>query len=199
MKRVNFKNSMVALAIVLVMVSCGGGSGNKQADSKKDAVEAATELVGKAESKGVTVDNWQEFVKKEFGVNFSVPDGWKFSQVNALSLSETNVTLLITFEKAGDNASAVSATAKALFDQTKALSSDGIFLIDVDINSGAMKKGQTFATFEERFKPTLMYDGISDMETYWYYKVSDVIKLVDISTEKGYMRVKFDYDKQIKL
>ena len=62
-----------------------------------------------------------------------------------------------------------------------------------------MKKGQTFATFEERFTPSPMYDGISDIETYWYYKVSDVIKMVDVSAEKGRMRIKFDYDKVTKL
>ena len=199
MTRVNFKNSVIALAIGLIMVSCGDGGSNQQGDGKKTDIEAAQELVSKAEDKSVTADNWQAFVKKEFGVDFAVPNGWKFIQVNALSFSETNVTLLIAFEKTGDNAANVSETAQALFDQTKALSSEGIFLIDVSNSSETMGKGQTFATFDERFKPTPMYDGVSDIETYWYYKVSDVIKMVDISAEKGRMRVKFDYDKVMKL
>ena len=209
MTRIDFKNRkdafisamrvvMMATAIGAVMVSCGGG-GNQQSAGKKTDVEAAQELVAKAEDKSVTADNWQAFVKKEFGVDIAVPDGWKFNQVNALNFSETIITILIRFEKAGENAAKVSETARSLFDRTKALSSDGIFLIDVDVNGGGMKKGETFATFDDRFKPSMMYDGVSDIETYWYYKTSDGIKLVDVSAEKGRMTVKVEFNKVMKL
>jgi hypothetical protein len=180
------------------MVSCGG-SGNKQQQTGKTDVDAAKELVGKAEDKSVTADNWQSVVKKEFGFDFAVPAGWTFKQVNALDFSETIITLLIRFEKTGDNAVKVSETAKMLFDKTKTLSLEGNFLIDVSNSSAATKKGQTFATFDERFKPTPMYDGVADIETYWYYKDANGIKLVDVSAEKGRMTVKLELNKAIKL
>ena len=192
--------AMIAIfAIALVMISCGGGNSSNNASDKKTDTEATKEVATKAESKSVNVDNWQAFVKKEFGVDLAIPNGWKFSQVREASFSENNVTLLVMFEKAGENAVAVSETAKSLFDQTNALSTEGIFLIDVSNSSSTMKKGETFATFDDRFKPSMMYDGVSDIETYWYYKAADVVKCVDISAKKGRMRIKFDYDKQIKL
>jgi hypothetical protein len=199
MNRINFKISVIALAIGMCMVSCDGGNSNKQNGGKKTDVETAKELVGKADDKSVTADNWQSVVKKEFGIDFAVPAGWTFKQVNALDFSETIITLLIRFEKTDDNAVQVSETAKTLFDKTKTLSSEGIFLIDVSNNSSVTKKGQTFATFDERFKPSMMYDGVSDIETYWYYKISDVIKMVDVSAEKGRMTVKLELNKAIKL
>ena len=196
MTKVNFRNSVIALAIGLVMVSCGGGG--KKTDGKTTDVEAAKELVSNAENKSVTADNWQEYVKNDFGIDFPMPNGWTFKQVKALEFSETIITLLVVFEK-GDNAINVSETAKALFDRTKSLSSEGIFTIDVDINNGAMAKDKTFATFEDRFKPSMMYDGVSDIETYWYYKMSDGIKLVDVSAEKGFMKIKLEFNKATKL
>jgi hypothetical protein len=45
MKKVNFRNSVIAMAISLVMVSCGGGN-----SSKKQADNLATEAEKKAES-----------------------------------------------------------------------------------------------------------------------------------------------------
>jgi hypothetical protein len=198
MKIANFRNSLIAVAIVLFAVSCGGG-GNKQAAGKKTDVEAAKDLAAKAEDKSVTADNWQKVVKKEFGVDLAVPDGWKFSQVKALSFSETNILLMISFEKAGDNAAKVSETARALFDRTKALSTEGIFLIDVNNNSTSLAKGETFETFDDRFTPSLMHDDVDKIDTYWYYKDAVGIKLVDVSAKNGNLRVKLEFDKAIKL
>ena len=198
MKTSIFINSMIALAIALVMVSCGG-SGSKQTDGKKTDVEAAKELVSKAEDKSITADNWQKVVKKEFGIDLAIPNGWKFNQVKALTFSDNLITILIKFEKTDDNATPVSETAKTLFDRTNALSSEGNFYIDVDINNGKMSKGETYATFDACFKPDDFFDGVTGLETLWYYKDASGIKLVDISAKKGLLTVKLEFNKALKL
>jgi hypothetical protein len=45
MKKVNFKNSMIALAIGLVMISCGGGNSNKQSGTEATETKMETAKV----------------------------------------------------------------------------------------------------------------------------------------------------------
>lgn len=195
MKTIKSTTVIALLATVAMFaISCGGGGNKKQTDDasgKKTDVEAAKELTAKAEDKSVTVDNWQSFVKKEYGIDAAVPAGWKVGNVNALNFSAEDEIVMIRFEKSGDNASKVADAAKTLFDKTKTLSSEGNLMIDVDVNSGAMKKGKTYTAFEDLFKPTMMYDGVSDIEILWYYKDNNGIRSVDVSAEKGRMTVKF--------
>ena len=143
----NFKNSVIAMAIGVVMISCGGRGGNQQGGGQKTDVEAAMELLKNADDKGVTDDNWQAFIKKNYSVDAAVPAGWKYFQVRAYGFSTDNESIIVAFETSGDGATKVADAARALFDQTKALV--GNFSIDVDNNSTEMKKGETYASFSD--------------------------------------------------
>ena len=72
MKRVNFKNSLIAAAIGLTVVSCGGRGGNKQQSSEasETKTEAATS-VKKVEGSNKWPDNHftKQVPKLEFAIN----------------------------------------------------------------------------------------------------------------------------------
>ena len=184
---------MMATAIGAVMVSCGGG-GNQQSAGKKTDVEAAKELVAKADDKGVTDDNWQAFIKKSYGVDAAVPAGWKYLQVRAYGFSTDNESIIVAFETSGDGATKVADAASALFDQTKALSPGGNFAIDVDNNSTEMKKGKTYASFDDLFKPNNLYDGVTAInQEFWYYTgANGTLQSVTVNADKGKMTFKFE-------
>jgi hypothetical protein len=195
MKTINFKNSVIALAIGMATVSCGGGNSSKNnASGKKTDVEAAKELVAKADDKGVTDDNWQAFIKKNYGVDAAVPAGWKFLQVRAYGFSTDNESIIVAFETTGDNATKVADAAKALFDKPKAFSSGGNFSMDVDNNSTVPKKGKTYATFDEVFKPNALYDGVTAInQEFWYYTgANGTLQSVTVNANKGRMTFKFE-------
>jgi hypothetical protein len=168
MTKVNFKISMIALAIGLFAVSCGGGN-KKQSDAsgKKTDVEAATEILANSKDKEVTEANYQSYIKKGYGVDATTPAGWKFNSVRAYTYSEDNENVMVTFQT-GDGAAKVADIAKTLFDQTAAISADGNFAIDVDNNSSAPKKGAAYATFADLFKPDGLYDGVTSIDELWY-------------------------------
>ena len=120
MTRVNFKNIVIALAIGLVMVSCGGRGGNKQSGNATETkTEQATPAKG-TELKDVDEKNWQAIVKTNFGLDLSVPAGWTFKSVK----SPNGVNNLIVEMTTGGGTTG-EAEGKRLFEATKALSPHG--------------------------------------------------------------------------
>jgi hypothetical protein len=175
------------------MAACNSG-GSKQSDAsgKKTDVEAATQVLANSEDKEVTEANYQSYLKKEYGVDAATPAGWKFNSVRANTYSEGNENVMLTFQ-AGDGAAKVADIAKALFDQTAAISASGNFAIDVDNNSSAPKKGAAYATFADLFKSDGLYNGVTSIDEFWYYNgTNGILCMVSVSADKGAMRVKFE-------
>ena len=91
MTKVNFKNSVIALAIGLVMVSCGGGN-SKQQQSTAETPESTEQSATTSESKidlsrftAVEIPKWdivQDWMIPEFGVVTKAAEmvkDWMFS------------------------------------------------------------------------------------------------------------------------
>ena len=112
MTKVNFKNSLIAVAIGLVMVSCGGGNSNKQsATTETSEQQAAPAVEVKSTDKSTVADYLAHFglteddIKPTGFVSFEGPDGWLI-KVNA---SENQFDIW----------------AKKVFDKIKTISTDG--------------------------------------------------------------------------
>jgi hypothetical protein len=81
MKKVNFlRNAAIIACLAVVMTACGGGSGKK--DGKIDAEAIVEQQIKESASQTeINKDNWQSLIKKRFGVELAVPQGWIFTDV----------------------------------------------------------------------------------------------------------------------
>ena len=136
MTTVNFKNSVIALAIGLVMASCGGRGGNAQ-QSGGSSEAAKVETKSTAQTAGsmdvMTEDdlnelgqNWKMNFPAKTGIkNLGKPKG---SKIEMVAPGVTNFVINFECEKP----SAVCASyAKAVWDLTKEIAEKGELLIYV--------------------------------------------------------------------
>ena len=196
MTKKNFKNSVIALAIGLIMISCGGGSKKNDipttADGKIDAAAVVKQQMEEAaQQTEITAANWQSEVKKRFGVDLSIPQGWTFAAVNVYWSGET---VVISFDRESDDATQPRAIASTIFNTTKALSTEGNFIVDVDSESYKVSKGKVYDSFDE-LEPVNKFFGEDYINSYWYY-VQNGVKVVTLDCDKDKkFVVKFEVSK----
>ena len=145
MKKVNFKNSvMIAImAIGMVMVSCGGRSGNQQSGTAttETKTEQAASAVSELRAKDVNVSNWQAVIKAtKGGVDISLPDGWTVRKTDYSGL-----TVFVDFNIGGSTTG--EQFAQMLFDATKAVSQNGNH--KVEITERGVAEGEAIGTIGE--------------------------------------------------
>jgi hypothetical protein len=141
MKRINIKNSVIAMAIAVALfaVSCGGSGGKKpqqSATTETKTEQAAPAKGGGTELKNVDEKNWQAVVKANFGVDVAVPAGWTFKSVK----SPNGVNNLIIAMTIGEGTTG-EAEGKRLFAATKAVSKYGNFKGQVDWEAETVSAG----------------------------------------------------------
>ena len=108
--RVNIKNIVIALAIGLVMASCGSRGSNQSGT-------ATTETKTQTASAGTTLEdlndnNWKAVVKANFGLDLTVPAGWSFNRI--IMLGEVFFCCLpTTFRRCRPSLITAPATARS--------------------------------------------------------------------------------------
>ena len=142
MTRVNFKNSVIALAIGLSVVSCGGRGGNQQSGAATS--EMQTE---QAKSVGETLEdlndnNWKAVVKANFGLDLTVPVGWTFKSVS----SPNRVNNLILELTIGEGTTGIDE-CKRLFEVTKSLSPHGNYKNNANWEAETVSAGDVINDF----------------------------------------------------
>jgi hypothetical protein len=128
MKRVNIKNSVIALAIGLFAVSCGGGGSKpQQTATSETTTQQATPAAGSSlEIKDVNVGNWQAVIKAtREGVDIPLPDGWTVVKAEPSRGSY----VAVTFDVGGSTT--VEQFGQMLMDATKAVASNGNHKIEI--------------------------------------------------------------------
>ena len=136
MTQVNFKNSVIALAIGLFAASCGGGGSKQQSgqattetakvETKKSAAVTGSMDVMTEDDLNELGQNWKENFPAKTGIkNLGKPKG---SKIEMVAPGVTN--FVINFEC--ENPSAVCAPyAKSVWDLTKGIAEKGELLIYV--------------------------------------------------------------------
>jgi hypothetical protein len=196
MKTVNVKTALISLLIGFVMISCGGGSGKK--DGKIDAEAIVKQQIKEAATQTeITEANWQNVIKKRFGVELAVPQGWTFTDVKSYFDGKT---VIVNFKQEGDNAALPRDIAQTIFAAVKDISTEGNFNVDVKINaegtSGTTSKGTVYESYEQ-CDPTNKFLGEQYINGFWYY-VKDGVKVVTLGSDKGVFVVKFEIS-QVKI
>jgi hypothetical protein len=188
MKTVNFKTVLTVLVIISVTVSCGGGKKDGKTDPETLAGKQMKEAAAQTE---ITETNWQSIIKKRFGVELAVPQGWTFTDVKAYFDGKT---VIVNFKQGGDSATLPRDIAQTIFDAVKDISTEGNFNVDVKINaegtSGTTSKGKVYETYEQ-CDPVNKFLGEQYINSFWYY-VKDGVKVVTLGSDKGVFSVKFE-------
>ena len=142
MAKIKVTNSVIALTIGVVMVSCGGG-GNKQPSgtASETKTEQTTANVGTT-LKDLTDNNWQAVIKANFGIDLAVPAGWTFKEVR----SPNRVNNLILEMTIGGGTTG-EAEGKRLFEATKALSPHGNYKNNVNWEAETVSAGDGISDF----------------------------------------------------
>jgi hypothetical protein len=93
MSKVSFRTGMIALAIGLVVVSCGGGNSNKT-DAEKEAQKIEKEAVKKAGIKETVTANWpdneytKQLSKPEIDIKVAGIGEWGGSKVFSVTFAD---------------------------------------------------------------------------------------------------------------
>ena len=130
MTTVNFKNSVIALAIGLAVVSCGSRGGNQQSGAvttETAKVEAkATDYANQETYTELTAGDWQKVIKANYDFDLTVPSGFTFK---AGMKENINPAYRVDFNVTGtDFTVALGEIHQYLFDLTAKISSaDGNF------------------------------------------------------------------------
>ena len=132
MTKVNFKNSLIALAIGLVMASCGGrGSNAQQSGGNSEAAKTETKSTAQvAGSMEAFTENDRDFVSDEWIKEVAINAGLKNlgkpkgSTVKEAFRSETIYNIRFRCDKPDD---LYAAYAKAVWDLNKTVAEKGEF------------------------------------------------------------------------
>ena len=200
MTTVNFKNSMIALAIGLVMVSCGGRGGNQQsgtATSEEAKVETkANDYANQELWTKLSADDWQKVVKANYDFDLTIPSGWTFAEGEK---DNRNPSYWIAFKpEADDFKAAVAALHQYWFDLTASIvPADGNFNIDMQMVEN--EKGEVIGRKDvkgERFTELTLNKFIGELQPQlWYFNTpKGAVQISFSSVERGkYVRITLVY------
>jgi hypothetical protein len=197
MTRVNFKNSVIALAIGLVMVSCGGRGGNQQsgsATSETAKVEAkATDYANQELFTELSASDWQKVVKVNYDFDLTMPSGWTFNEGKKTNVNPAYYVNFTT--EAEDFKAASNALHQYWFDLTASIiPADGNFEIfsEIVVNEKGDPIGRkdvkgnrftelTLNKFIDRLQPQLWYFNTPKGAVQLDFSSSEKAKMVQIS------------------
>ena len=179
MKKVNFKNSVIALAIGLVMVSCGGGNSSKQCTAETQT-EQAVPAKG-TELKNVDENNWQAVVKANFGIDLAVPVGWSLKSVKSPN-GVNNLIVVMTINEGTTG----EEEGNRLFEATKAISKHGNFKNKVDWDAETVSEGNVVNDFSE-----VDQFNDSDVLATWNFTFDSKMIMVNYTVRNNYVEYMF--------
>ena len=202
MTNTKFKNSVIALAIGLVMVSCGGRSGNQQSGT-------ATSGTAKVETKAndyanqevwtkLSASDWQKVVKANYDFDLTIPSGWSFAEGEKDNI---NPSYWIAFKpEADDFNAAVAALHHYWFDLTASIiPADGNFQISSEIITN--EKGEPIGRKDvkgDKFTELKVnnFFGIESLQPdLWYFNTpKGAVQISFTGVERGqYVRITLVY------
>ena len=119
---------LIALfAIGVIMVSCGGGSGNQQSGTTtSETTQQATVAGSELRVKDANISNWQAVIKATRGVDIPMPDGWT---VESAKPASGNSYVEVVFNISGSTTGEVFG--QMLMNATKAAAKNGNHQIEV--------------------------------------------------------------------
>ena len=188
MTKVNFKNSVIALTISLVMVSCSSGNSNRQGASETQT-EQTTPAKGTS-LKDVDDNNWQAVIKANFGLDIAVPAGGEFIRVRSLN-GVNNLELIMTI---GEKEVTGEAEGKRLFEATKALSPHGNYKNNPNWEAETVSAGDAINDFSEL--GGVYPDG--DVITNWAYTFDSKMIMLNYYTRGNQAQYSFTINRIIK-
>ena len=192
MTKTNLKISVIALAIGMVMVSCGNsGSSNKQNGSA--TTETKTQQAAPAKGttlKEVDTNNWQAVVKANFGLHLEVPAGGELKSVKSLN-GVNNLEVIMTIGEAGVTG---EAEGKRLFEATKAISPHGNYKNNPNWENETVSAGDAIADFSDL--GGVYSDG--DVIIYWAFTFDSKMIMVNYYTRGNQAQYSFTINKTIK-
>ena len=192
MTKSNFKNSVIALAIGLVMVSCGN-SGNSNKQSGSATPEAKTQQATPAKGttlKEVDESNWQAVVKANFGLDLAVPAGGELKSVKSLN-GVNNLEIIMTIGEAGVTG---EAEGRRLFEATKKLSPHGNYKNNPNWENETVSAGDAIADFSDL--GGVYRDG--DVITYWAYTFDSKMIMINYYRRSNQAQYSFTINRTLK-
>ena len=201
MTTINFKNSVIALAIGLAVVSCGGGGGNQQsgtATSEGAKVETQTDDYANQEVfTKLSASDWQKVVKANYDFDLTIPSGWTFAEGQK---DNRNPSYWIAFKPEADDDfnAAVAALHQYWFDLTAGIiPADGNFNIDMQMVEN--EKGEVIGRKDvkgERITELTLNKFIGELQPQlWYFNTpKGAVQISFSSVERGkYVRITLVY------
>ena len=191
MKTVNFKISVIALAISFMMVSCGGGNKQQQSSTTEStAVETKdNDYANQALWTEMSASDWQKVVKANFDFDLTIPSEWRFEKGEKNGANPSYYVNFIT------DATDFDATSKVLhqywFDLTASIvPADGNFNIDMQMVEN--EKGEVVGRKDvkgERFTELTINKFINSLQpSLWYF-----------NTPKGAVQISLTFSEKAKM
>jgi hypothetical protein len=183
--RINLRNVAAIVACLAVMTACGGGSSNKNAAQSGDSGTAeAVAPKGGSEITEVNTENWQSYIKANFGIDVAVPDGWTLKKASGKKISDRVFSAEIRFTKTADNATPALTVGQTIFDASKAIAENGNYQSVYDTNTNEVKVIK-FESFDKVEKTV-------DIWLWRYYVESIGVLEIGFGTDNSEIAVSFD-------
>jgi ribosomal protein S19E (S16A) len=146
MKQLNFKISVIALAIgMFALTSCGGGGSKQNAAQQSDSEKTETAAPAKSASlkvKDTNTSNWQAVIKAtREGIDIPLPDGWTVTKAGEGIARDVAVDFTV------GGTTTAEQYGQMLFDITKAASQNGNH--KVEITERGVAEGAVVGTLSE--------------------------------------------------
>ncbi len=152
--------SLLILVMCFTLVGCGSKE-NKEKNETNNGNNNSEEIHG-SDEKGagldnVTESNYAKVMKENFGIDPIYGDGWTIIEVK----SPNKVNNLRVNYKTPKDIDADEWTKK-YFDATADISTDGIYGVDMNFDTGALSKGAQLSSFDS-------YESGGYMGWYYYW------------------------------
>ena len=141
----NFLIGLLTLVLCLTLVGCGNDD-KKESDTKKDS--GSSETIQGSDKKGdsldnVTESNYAKVMKDNYGFEPIYGDGWTVKSVSSPN-KVNNLRINYTTPKDIDT----DEWTKKYFDATNAISTDGIYAMEMNFDTGALSKGAKLDSYD---------------------------------------------------
>ena len=173
---------MITLIICLLIISCGGGKKNDASTATDVETLIEEQVKESATQTEITASNWQREIKKCFGMDIEVPQGWSFDNVRTYFDGE--IVIVLFARENDDDAAKPSEIANSIFNITKAISTEGNFSVDVNSETYKVSKGTEYENFDQTRIGNVSFFGEEYINSFWYYK-NGGIKVVNLDCDKG--------------
>ncbi len=150
-KKVLFE--LLVLIMCLTLVGCGSSEKKSNKETNSGNIQGSDEKGANLDN--VTEGNYAKVMKDNYGIEPIYGNGWTILEVK--SPNKVN-NLRVNYKTPKDIDS--NEWTKKYFDATLAISTDGIYGVEMDFNTGALSKGPKLSDFDSY---------ISGGYTGWYY------------------------------